>query len=215
MVGEIGECNGAEVSPGPITPSPRMPDEIAGFPSQDRVLGLVQRYRSVRTACRAAKHGAGAGGPSPNFLSSVDLTLNRARRMMACWHPELCRSELVVRKTPKGLVRKRVSTGTLMRDPVEHWLQLDDRASRMRARAARHQLERVRASWSTVQPEWRDSPAQRTARYLWIRADHAVDALVAYEDGPEFQLLLAFLAIVLVLWSVHEEPETFWLYVYG
>lgn len=190
--------NDVEVSSAHPAPASLMPDGLTTFPPNERVMGLVLRYRSVLLACRAAGHGGG-GGPSPNLVGTVDLTFNRARRLMEMWRPDRCDRQ----------------TGRLRRDPIDHWLLLDKRAARRRGVAAAHQLHQVGHSWSTRQPHWDDTAVQTLARRLWNRADAAVDAVDKYEKGEEFQTFLAFVAMVMVLWSVHEEPETFWRYVYG
>lgn len=172
-------------------------DDLQHFPPETLVRELLQRYWSARRGA-AAGHTGGAGS-SPDFVTTVNLTLNRARRLLEQWHPDLRAGE----------------SDRARRCPIEEYFRLDGLARRAVQRAAEHQLRQVRGSWSTRQSPRRDTPRQAEARRLWARADRACAAVERHEQSVEFGLLLAFVGLVMVVWSVHEEPETFYRYVYG
>lgn len=183
------KCDEAAVPP--VWFEPRGAEELQHFPPESLVRELLQRYWSARRGA-AAGHAAGSGS-SPDFVTSVNLTLNRARRLLKAWHPDL-----------RGA-----------RCPIEEYFRLDGLARRAVQRALDYHRQHGLVSWTTRQASRRDRPEQREARRLWARADRACTAVEKHEKSREFYLQVAFVGMVMVVWSVHEEPETFYRYVYG
>lgn len=190
---EILRRNDLEVCQNLPRSFPPLVDEIVTFPPQARVMEFLRRYRSVRAGGRVGGHSAAGGGPSPDFVSTANLTFMAARRLMDRWHPGRWNEE----------------------DPVEEWLKLRARESTAIHRAASHQFRMKCSSLSTRRSTRKETPAQAEGRRLWDRADKACDEAKHYEESRDFGLFLAFVGIVMVLWSVHQEPETFSRYVYG
>jgi hypothetical protein len=178
-------------------------EDLQHFPPESLVRELLQRYWSARRGA-AAGHVGGAGS-SPDFVTSVNLTLNRARRLLRAWHPDLYAEAKDI----------EAEGDRAPWCPIEEYFRLDGLARRAVQRAAEYQLHHVRGCWSTRQAPRRDTVRQAEARRLWARADKACSAVERHENSREFGLLVAFVGLVMALWSVHEEPETFYRYVYG
>jgi len=233
---DLGKRSGAEVSAGgPTRPALALsPDPASPFPPDRLVRELLDRWWSLHVGSRGSSH-SGGGLSGSDLRNSVNLALLRARRLAQRWHPgawsgkgpvtehqlrcPICRGE---RDWDGSVIRRplRWRVGC----PVERFYQARDRVNRVGARARRamdaaagYQLRHVDVvavsprvvNWDPRQNPRRDTPLQAKARSLWDRADALWKVYDAAEQDPEFDLVVQFLAIVLVLWSVQEDPESF------
>ena len=233
---DLEKCSGAEVSKGgPVRPALRLTlDLTSSFPPDRLVRELLDRWWSLHVGSRGSSHSIG-GLSGADLRNSVNLAVLRARRLAQRWHPggwtgkgpitehqlrcPICRGE----QDSEGRVARaplRWHAGC----PVERFYQARDRVNRVGARARRamdaaagYQLRHVDVvavsprvvNWDPRQNPRRDTPLQAKARTLWDRADALWKVYDAAEQDPAFDLVVQFLAIVLVLWSVHEDPESF------
>ena len=234
---DLGKHSGAEVSTGgPVWPAAVSSNQPASpFPPDRLVRELLDRWWSLHVGSRGSSHSIG-GLSGADLRNSVNLALLRARRLARVWHPgiwsgkgrptghqltcPICNGWIDDQRTPGRPLRWTAEC------PIERFYRARDRVSRMYRKAseatvlaAGYQLRRVRLivgddsphspGWDPRQHPTKDTGPQKKARRLWDRADALWDACNEAEQDPAFDLVVRFLAAVLEIWSVQEDPELF------